>query len=189
MSRSLAVFAVLLLAGSSAAVAGPKKYHFELAAVTPKPEVQADVATTTVPRVEAQVGKTFSTHPQLVALDGAPDPSDAEAYRRYLKRKGVAGAFLVTVEITDATEEVIAPEDKKNRQRLSVHLGIHMLGERIPDKTIGFAGDGSATIKLDVGKVVRDKDREYAWEQAAQVAIEDAMKTVFQQLAVPPKKQ
>jgi len=191
MTRSLRSLPLLLLLTSAVAVAGPKKYHFELAAVTTKTEVKADVAKAATPRVEAQVKKAFSTHPQLVpTLDGAPDwKSDREGYRKFLLQKGLAGAYLVTVEITEASEELTPMEDKKNAQRLSVHIGIHMLGERIPDKTMGFTGDGQATIKIELGKVVRDKDRQYAWDQAAEIAVEDAMKTVFKQLAVPPKKQ
>jgi hypothetical protein len=64
-----------------------------------------------------------------------------------------------------------------------------MLGENIPGRTMGFTGDGKATIKQEVGLKIRDRDREYTWEQAAEIAVNDAMKTVFQQLAVPPKKQ
>jgi hypothetical protein len=36
---------------------------------------------------------------------------------------------------------------------------------------------------------LRDRDREYTWDQAAELAVADAMKTVFQQLAAPKKKQ
>ena len=187
MTRSLPL---LLLLCSTVAVAGPKKYHFELTAVTPKSQVSADMAKAAVPRVEAQVKKAFATHPQLVpTLEGAPDTKDREAYRKYLTAKGISGAYLVTVEVTEASEELVPMEDKKNAQRLSVHIAIHMLGERIPDRTMGFTGDGQATIKIELGKVVRDKDRQYAWDQAAEIAITDAMKTAFKQLAVPPKKQ
>jgi hypothetical protein len=54
---------------------------------------------------------------------------------------------------------------------------------------MGFTGDGKATIKQEVGVKVRDRDRAYTWDQAAELAVDDAMKTVFQQLALPPKKQ
>jgi hypothetical protein len=171
-----------------------KKYHFQLAAVSAKPQVKADVGKAATPRVEGQVKKAFSTHPQLVAkLDGAPDakadPKAAEAFRKYLTRKGIAGAYLVTVEITEATEEVVPMEGKPSSQRLVIRLGVHLLGETIPGRTMGFTGDGSATIKQEIGKKLRDRDREYSWDAAAEVAIADAMTTVFKQLAIPPKKQ
>ena len=63
-----------------------------------------------------------------------------------------------------------------------------MLGETIPGRTMGFTGDGKATIKQEVGIKLRDRDREYTWDQAAELAIDDAMKTVFRQLAAPPRK-
>ena len=189
MSRSLAVAFAVLACGASAAVAAPKKYHFELAAVTAKSDVKADVANAATPRVEMQVKKAFQSHPQVVAkLDGAPDPkTNADGYRKYLTVKGVSGAYLVTVEITEASEELVPMEDKG--QRLVVHVGLHMLGENIPGRTMSFTGDGQATIKQEIGKKLRDKDRQFAWDQAAEVAVAEAMSTVFKQLAAPQKKQ
>lgn len=191
MNRLVFALAAVALAGSAADAAPKKKFHFELTAVTAKAEVKPEVAKAATPRVEAQVKKVFETHPQLVGkLEGAPDPkTSADAYRKYLGTKAIAGAYLVTVEITDASEEVVPFEDKPNAQRLVIHIGIHMLGENIPGRTMGFTGDGKATIKQEVGMKVRDRDREYTWDQAAELAVDDAMKTVFQQLAAPPKKQ
>jgi hypothetical protein len=185
---AFAVSATLVFGGS--ALAQPKKkYHFELAAVTVKPEVKADVAKSATPRVEAQVKKAFASHPQVVAtLEGAPAKDKVDAYRKFLVKKGLSGAYLVTVEVTEASEELV-PSDKPNTQRLNVRVAVHVLGERIPDRTMGFTGDGHATIKQEVGKKVRERDREFAWDAAAEVAIADAMATVFKQLAVPQKKQ
>jgi hypothetical protein len=187
----LVVFAAACVASSTAEAAPKKKYHFELTAVTTKSEVKADVAKAATPRVEGQVKKVFASHPQLVAkLDGAPDPrTNPDGYRKYLTRRAISGAYLVTVEITEASEELEPLDDRPNSQRLVVRIGIHMLGENIPGRTMGFTGDGRATIKQEVGMKVRDRDREYTWDQAAELAVNDAMKTVFQQLALPPKKQ
>jgi len=191
MNSLIFALAAVALAGSAADAAPKKKFHFELTAVTAKAEVKPEVAKAATPRVEAQVKKVFETHPQLVGkLEDAPDPkTKADAYRKYLGTKGIAGAYLVTVEITDASEEVVPFEDKPNAQRLVIHIGIHMLGENIPGRTMGFTGDGKATIKQEIGMKLRDRDREYTWDQAAELAVDDAMKTVFQQLAVPQKKQ
>jgi hypothetical protein len=185
-----ALFALALLTGgTTAAEAGPKKFHFELAAVTPKSNVKADVAKAAVPRVEGQVRKAFESHPQLVAkLEGAPEKDKADAYRKYLVQKGLSGAYLVTVEITEASEE-LEPMDKPNSQRFSVGISVHVLGENIPGRTIAFTGDGRAKIKQEIGKTLRPRDREYTWDQAAEIAIADAMKTVFKQLEKPQKKQ
>jgi hypothetical protein len=189
----LSALCAAVMAVSAVAEAAPakKKYHFELTAVTAKSEVKPDVSRAATPRVEAQVKKVFETHPQLVAkLDGAPDPkANADGYRKYLAKKAISGAYLVTVEITDASEELVPLDDKPNSQRLVIHVAIHMLGENIPGRTMGFTGDGKATIKQEVGVKVRDRDRAYTWDQAAELAVDDAMKTVFQQLAAPPPRR
>ncbi len=192
---SLLATTLVFLVGTDAWAAPKKKYHFELTSVTAKTDVKPDVAKSATPRVELQVKKAIESHPQLVTkLDGAPTlpakptPPQMDAYRAYIKKKGLAGAYLVTVEVTEASEELV-PTDKPNTQRLVVRVAVHVLGETIPGRTMGFTGDGQATIKQEVGKKVRDKDREFAWDSAAEVAIADAMTTVFKQLAVPPKKQ
>lgn len=192
--RTLALL-VALCATVSFADAQPnkKKYHFSLAAVNVKPEVKADVAKDAAPRVADQVQKAFETHPQLVADLGkeAPDwKTKADAFRKHLARKGVAAGFLVTVDITDASEE-IQPTDRPNTQRLVVKVSVHLLGETMPGRTMGFTGDGSATIKQEVGKKVSERDRKFAWDDAAKAAIDDAMVTVFKQLAagITPKSQ
>jgi len=190
--RTLALLVVTLCA-TTATAQPKKKYHFSLAAVDVKPEVKADVAKAAQPRVEEQVKKVFETHPQLVGDLGKDAPNwktAADAFRKHLAKKGVTAGFLVTVDLTDASEE-IQPTDKPNTQRLVVKVSIHMLGETMPGRTMSFTGDGSATIKQEVGKKVSDRDRKFAWDDAAKAAVDDAMVTVFKQLAagVTPKSQ
>jgi hypothetical protein len=191
MRSLLVVVGILAIGASVHAAPAKKKYHFELTAVTPKPNVKPDVAKTATDRVEGQVKKAFETNPQLVpTLDGAPDPeTKAEQYRHYLTQKGIAGSYLVTVEITEASEEIQPMEGKTNTQRMVVHVGIHVLGETIPGRTMGFTGDGQATVKQEIGMKIRDTDRNYAWDGAAETAVSDAMKTCFEQLAKPKTKQ
>jgi len=191
--KSLLLFAFALAVLAPRAEAGPKKkYHFELTKVLVKPEVKADVAKIAQPRVEAVVKKALAEHPQLVAdLAGAPDPEKDNGlpYRKWLQKKGISGSYLVTVEITSASEELVPLEDKKNAQRIVVSIGVHVLGETIPGRTMGFTGDGAATVKQEVGMKVRDKDRDFTWDGAAETAINDALKTCFAKLALPQKKQ
>ncbi len=193
MMRAMKSLILLVLLGSVAfAAPKTKKYHFELTKVLVKPEVKADVGASAQPRVEAAIKKAFATNPQLVpVVEGAPDPETdhGQPYRKFLAKKGIDSAYLVTVEITEASEELVPREDKKNAQRLVVHVGIHVLGETIPGRTMGFTGDGQATVKQEVGMKVRDKDRTYAWDGAAETAVDDALKTCFAQLAKPHVKQ
>jgi hypothetical protein len=185
------VAAVLLLAPRADAAPAKKKYHFELTKVLVKPEVKEADGKVAQPRVEAVFKKALLEHPQLVAdLEGAPDPAtNAAGYRKFLTKKGISGSYLVTVEITSASEELIPLEDKKNAQRLVVQVGIHVLGETIPGRTMGFTGDGAATVKQEVGMKIRDKDRQFTWDSAAETAIAEALKTAFAKLAQPQKKQ
>ena len=77
---SLALVVALCTLTSIAGAAPTKKYHFELTQVLAKPEVKGEAGKTAVARVEAQIKKTFESHPQLVAtLDGAPDPKIGRA--------------------------------------------------------------------------------------------------------------
>lgn len=186
------VLAVVSFTSASAApkAAPKKKYHFKLAAVTAKSDVAEDVGKQATPRVEAAIKKAFTTSPQLVGtIDGAPDPdAAADKFRKFLKTKGITSAYLVTVEVTEASIEIVPMENKPNSQRLVVRVGVHLLGENLPGRTMGFTGDGQATIKQEVGMKIRDRDREYTWDQAAEAAVADALTTVFKQLAQPPKK-
>lgn len=195
--RLLAALATLTVVAGLAgpATAKPKgkakpRYHFLLSDVAPADGVTGDAVTAAVPRVKAQAEKAFAGHPQLVAgLDGAPDAkADPKGYTAFLKKQKLAGAYRVNVEITAATEETEEVADKPGTLRLVVRLSIKMFGETIPERVMGFAGEGSSTIKQDVGKKVRPRDQEYAWDQAAQLAIDDAIATSLAKLALPPAK-
>src|SRR5690349_865609 len=146
--RPLSIAVLLLAVVAAPAVAGPKgktkKYHFHLSDVTPGDGVTGDIVDFAQPRVKAQVEKAFANHPQLVAaMDGAPDPTtDAKGYKDYLKKKKLSGAYKVNVEITLATEEVEAVEGKAGTQRLVIRFGIKMFGETIPERVMGFSGEG-----------------------------------------------
>jgi len=193
--KSLLLFlaALAVMAPLGAEAAPKKKYHFELTKVLVKPEVKADVAKEAQPRIEAVFKKALESHPQLVVkLDGAPaDPeaNNGTTYRKFLQKKGIAAAYLVTVEVTEASIEVVPLEEKKNTQRISVTVALHVLGETIPGRTMGFTGDGRATVKQEVGMKIRDKDRQFTWDSAAETAVENALKECFAKLALPPKKQ
>jgi hypothetical protein len=195
--RSLAIFMILAVAAlvPSVASAQPKnkkpkqKYHFVLSDVTVTKDVAADPAKVAQPRVKAQVEKAFANHPQLVVtLTGAPDPkTEPDKFIAYLKKAKLAGAHRVNVEIIDAREETEPMENRPGENRLVIRVGIRMFSETIPKRMMGFTGEGSSTIKVEVGKKVRPRDREYAWDQAAELAVKDAIAVSLTKLAIPPK--
>ena len=169
----------LLSAAPDADAAPKKKYSFALVKVAQ-------------PRIEGQIKAGFAGNARLVMLDAtAPDPATKkDAFKAHLTKKGITGgAFKVTVEITEASEEVEPMPDKPNSQRLVVRVGLHMLGEKNPENTMGFAGDGNSTIKIEVGKKIRDRDREYAWDEVAKDAVAKAIEKSLVQLDAPPKKK
>jgi hypothetical protein len=195
-SLVLSALALAFVVGAPlrAEAAPKKKYHFALTKVLIKPEVKPEVGKEAQPRVEAVFKKALETNPQLVlSVDGAPDPdAKPDAYRKFLTKKGISGAYLVTVEVTEASIEIIPVEEKKNTQRIVVSVGIHVLGETVPGRTMGFTGDGRATVKQEVGMKVRDKDRQFTWDGAAETAVDKALQESFTTLAKPkptPKKK
>ena len=197
--RSLAYLlaaGVAVAAGARPADAKPKKkYHFEIEDVRAGKDVKADLVTEVTPRVKTQAQKLIENNAQLVVtLEGTPpDPSgDADAFTKglakWLAKNKIEGAYKVTVEITAATEEVEPVEDKPNTQRIDVHLEVHMFGETMPQRKMGFYGDGSSTIKEEIGKKLRPRDRDAAWDDAATEALTKAIDESLQKLAVPPPK-
>jgi hypothetical protein len=185
VSLAFALAASVLGVHSALAADPPKeKYYFELKAVIAKPELKPDVVKLALARVQAELKKAFQQHPQIVAqLAGAPDPnSDPDAYRAFLTKGHLAGAFNVTVEITDAAEVATPAEDKPGAQRLETRLALRMLGTRIPDDTLGFTGHGKAASKQEVTTKVSDADQQSTWNDLAELAVSQAIKTALDEL-------
>lgn len=199
MTRRSVILSMLLLfmglGGSAEAGKKSKKkdrYVFTLIGVKAGGEVDAKLAADALRMLEAEVKKVFASHPQLVTdVSTAPDPdADAKGYAKWLKKKKIKGSFKVNVDLTLYLEEVEdAPSDAgKDNKRQVVRLELHMFGERVPEKKMGFEGVGSATVKQDVGKKVRPKDREFTIQSAVELAVTDAMEESIRKLGLPPAK-
>ncbi|MCE9574132.1 MAG: hypothetical protein K8W52_13380 [Deltaproteobacteria bacterium] len=188
----LACLVVALVSTTAAAKpkASPKRYYFKLYDVTTAPAVAADVAAMATPRVKAQAEKLMGENPQLVVYkDGDPDPAAAApAFTKWLAKQKLASGHKVSIQITDATEEVEQVIEKVGTQRIVVHVELHMFSETMPQRKMGFTGDGSSTIKLEIGKKVRLKDREEAWNEAAEEAMNKALAESLTTLGAPPPK-
>ena len=188
--RALGLLAVLALVGlpATAAAKPKKKYHIALIEVTAAEGLPAESADA-IPAARAEVGKQLAAHPQLATLDGAPDPAaEPKKFKAWLTKKKIAGAYRMNVEIT-SYEEVLEDKDASVNQekRLTVRLGLRTFGETIPERKMAFAADGSATIKVDVGKKLRPRDRSFAIESAVEGAVRDALSASLVKLALPTK--
>ena len=184
----VAVVALLFAAPRTADAAKPKKkYFFELAEVKAADSL-GQVGKDLAPVTQAQVAKSIAAHEQVVTtLDGAPDRANAKAFKAYLKKKKLAGAYRVNVELIAFEEELEDKDESVNKEkRLVIRLSLRTFGETIPDRVMGFSGEGSSTVKLDVGKKLRPKDREYAINQAVELAMNDALASSMEKLAKPP---
>ena len=177
---------VAVAAPKKASVGTTKKYYWSLIGVFAKASIDPALATQLTPVVTAQTTKTLAAHPQVAAAlpDGA-DVTNVDAFKRMLSKAKIAGAYTVSVDISDASEQVVPIDDKPGELRLVVRLSVHLLGEVMPDKTIGFTGDGSATIREDVGKKLRPNDRTAVWAAAVEGAVNDAVATAMKTLSKP----
>ncbi len=182
-----ALAALAVVAAPAAARKKPKTYYFEVADVRAADEV-GKAAAEVVPITAAQLAKAITAHAQLVdKLDGAPDRANARAFKAWLKKKKLDGAYRVNVELTGFEEELEDKDESLNQEkRLVVRLSLRTFGETIPDRVMAFSGEGSATIKVDVGKRLRPRDREYAISEAVQMALAEALASSLKKLAAPP---
>jgi hypothetical protein len=115
----------------------------------------------------------------------APDPKKhPQRFKKYLKKKGLR-AYRVNLEIIEYQQSV-EEHDERGHKRISVRIEVRLFGETVPDRVMAFAGKGSATVKLDVGKKVRPRDAEVANHDAIEVAIDQAIAESLRKLSMPP---
>lgn len=127
-----------------------------------------------------KAGKISATFPE-----GAPDPKkEPKRFKKYLKKKRLK-AYKVNLEVIQY-EETVEELDDRGHKRVAVRISVRLFGETIPDRVMAFAGKGSATVKLDVGRKVRDRDREVANHDAIEVAIDQAIGESLRKLSMPP---
>ena len=181
-------------APKKASISAGKKYYWSVIGVFPKATLDATIAAQLKPVVLAQVTKTLAAHPQLTpSLPNGADTTKPDAFKQMLRKANIAGAYTVSVDISDASEEIVPIESKPGELRLVVRLSVHLLGEVMPDKTIGFTGDGSATIRQEIGKKLRPNDRDFVWAAAVEGAVQDAiataMKTLSKPVVAPPRNK
>ena len=138
-------------------------------------------------RVQAAIEK----HPELEPAlpKGAPDPHAApKKFKRYLKARHQQ-AFKVNIEVTEYSQEAEAAPAGKSGQYVTTRVSLRMFGETVPDRKMAFTGDGSATVKLEVGKTIRPRDREEGTSEALDGAVAQAIAESLRKLKLPPPTQ
>ncbi len=160
-------------------------YLFAVTDVTLADGVSQTVASAVRQRLDAGIAAS----PRLVAkLEGAPDPqAEPKQFARYLARNNMA-AYRVNVEVLAhelAIEPMPAPR-KGNYVKASVSL--RAFGETIPKRVMAFTGEGSATIKIEVGSRVRERDKAVATDEALELAVEQALAESIRKLEAPKEK-
>jgi hypothetical protein len=145
--------------------------------------------------VLAQLGATIDQHEDLESklAPGAPDPdAEPDKFKAYLKSRRKR-AFRVNADVTHFSSEVepASGDARKGEQYLTVRVALRLFGETVPDRVMAFTGDGSATVKLEIGKTVRQSDREEATSAALDQAVRGAIAQSLSRLQepTPPEKK
>ena len=177
-------------ASATVADAAPtKKYHFELTAVTREARGQGRRREVGAGRASRRRSRRRSRRTRSSSQRSTARPipkTNADAYRKFLTKKGDRGRL---------------PRDRRDHRgdrgaRADGGQAEHAAPGRStsastcsarPSRAARWASPATARrpIKQEVGMKLRDKDRDYAWDGAAETAVDDAMKTVFAQLAKP----
>ncbi len=117
---------------------------------------------------------------------GAPDPESApEKFKAYLKAKNMR-AFRMNVQVTKYSQEVEPAPGKPGSQYLTVRVTLRLFAESYPARGLALTGDGSATVKLEIGKTARDADKKEANNAALDQAVAAAIEQVLVKLREPP---
>jgi hypothetical protein len=185
-----ALCALVAAALAPAALAGPKKkskketFYFQVTDVRAREGVSDKVPGWTGTQLGVEIGKRATLVAELP--EGTPDPkAEPKAFKKFLERRSMR-AFKVNVEITSYSQEVVELAAPRTGHHITVRVSLRMFGETIPDRVMAFSGDGSATIKLEVGKRIRDRDIEVANHDAIELAVAEAIDESLVKLGQPP---
>ena len=161
----------LAVLASRAEARSQPTYYFLVSEVKLAEGIPAEIAEI----VRAELTQAITKHARLIeALPAdAPDPAaDPKAFTRYITKRKIR-PFRVNVEVTQYNHKVTT--SARGGQQLVVSVALRTFGETIPQRVMAFSGDGSATIKMDIGKELRPRDSRVANKDAVAQAIADAL--------------
>ena len=120
---------------------------------------------------------------------GAPDPEkEAEKFKAYLKARNKR-AFRMNVQVTQYSQTVEAAAGKPGTQYLTVRIALRLFAESFPARGLALTGDGSATVKLEIGKTASEADKKEANSSALDQAVQTAIEQLLVKLREPPPSQ
>jgi hypothetical protein len=146
--------------------------------------------------VKAQYLKSIEGQDKLLSAlpEGTPpiDEKDKglqgnKPFRKFMKQHNMS-AYKVVVQVTEF-EQVTKANEAKGGNIISCAVKLRMFGETMPDRVMAFSGDGSATVGIEVGKKIRDKDIQFAVHDALELSIADALATSLKKLNTKPVKK
>lgn len=187
LTASLAAVAVAaLIVGTASAGKKKKNYVFDITAIKLTDDTPADIEKL----LSKQLSRSIKANERLIAAldEDAPDPSaEPEKFKKYLKRKNLE-AFDVHVEVLSYEHSLEKMPEPRTGQMLTVRIQIRMYGITIPGNVLAFSGEGSATVKLELGKRLRKRDSDVANHDAIELAVEGAVVDSIKKLDRPKKK-
>lgn len=174
--------ALTLLAGAFGASqvrADDTKYYFLLDDII----LKNDAPELLDPLIRKQAKKFVAKHARLVSElpEGAPDPrAEPAKFEKFVKKSGIE-PYGIRLEIISYEQEV-EPNPRKSGNIIKVAISMRVLGVTLSKSTFGFTGEGSATIKAEVGKRVRKRDIKFTNDDALVIAVGEAMDMAVKRL-------
>jgi len=188
LAAALAVLgAGLTLAPSAAAAKSKETYIFLVWKVGLENKTPKELSEMVASRLRSAIDAHKDIEPAVP--QGAPDPEkDAEKFKAYLKARNMR-AFRMNVQVTQYSQTVEAAAGKPGVQYLTVHVALRLFAESFPQRGLALTGDGSATVKLEIGKTASEADKKEANSSALDQAVATAIEQVLVRLREPPPSQ
>ena len=93
--------------------------------------------------------------------------------RNFLKRAGLR-PYSVRIQVLEFAEKIV-PNPQKPGKLIKVELSLRMFGTTIPEQVMAFTGEGSASLAIEVGNKIRERDRKYALDEVLKIALAQAI--------------
>lgn len=187
LAAALALFAGLAALPASARAKSKETYIFLVWKVGLENKTPKELSEMIATRLRAAIDAHKDIEPAVP--QGAPDPESApEKFKAYLKARNMR-AFRMNVQVTKYSQELEPVPGKAGSQYITVRVSLRLFAESYPARGLALTGDGSATVKLEIGKTVRDADKKEANSAALDQAVATAIEQVLVKLREPSSKK